>query len=74
MKKFQDLGKVLSNEQAQNVNGGVSVRCRSNNGVSRCRVTCSNGNVIIINGCSSVSASSINGVETVVACGVTYNC
>ncbi len=74
MKKFQDLGKSLSKEQAQNVNGGISVSCRSVNGVGSCTIRCRNGRVFTANNCTSCSARSINGVETATCCGVTYNC
>jgi hypothetical protein len=74
MKKFQDLGKSLSKEQAQNVNGGISVRCRSVSGVGSCTITCRNGRVFTASNCTSCSSSSINGVESATCCGVTYNC
>jgi len=74
MKNYASLGNVLSKEQAQNVNGGVSVICNSTNGASVCRIGCSNGNSIVITGCSSARASSVNGVERVVACGKVYHC
>jgi hypothetical protein len=78
MKKFQQLGRQLSKEEAQNVNGGIRVRCRSVNGVGSCTITCLNGNTFTASGCTSCSAfsSSSGGVVTeyAVCCGVTYNC
>lgn len=78
MKKFQQLGRQLSKEEAQNVNGGISISCRSVNGVRSCTIRCANGKVITVNGCGSCSAfsSSVNGVltEYAVCCGTTYNC
>jgi hypothetical protein len=78
MKKFQDLGKQLSKEQAQNVNGGLSISCRSVNGVGSCVIRCQNGRVFNVSGCSSCSgsSSSVNGIltETATCCGVKYTC
>ncbi len=74
MKNFQKFGKVLSNVESQNVTGGISVSCGSSNGVKKCTVKCANGKTFDIAGCTRASASSVNGVETVTACGQVYTC